>query len=89
MTYSLDGISALSNAQEAGCGCLRASVNSKSHTGANLLPGRAIRAGNVLSEVPDKDGEIPRSSRVGVGREANILTASKLDRAETEAKRRP
>jgi hypothetical protein len=76
MTCSLDGISTLSKAQEAGCGCgyLRASVNSKSYAGASLLPGRVIRAGNVLSEVPDKDGEIPRSSRVGVGREANILT---------------
>lgn len=29
------------------------------HAGASLFPGRAIRAGYVLSEVPDKDGEIP------------------------------
>jgi len=55
-------------------GVLPASLNAKSHAGASLVPGRAIRAGYVLSEVPDKDGEIPWSPRVGVGREANINT---------------
>jgi len=73
MTYSLNAITTLSKAQQAVFVCLGASVNAKSHAGASLFLGRVVRAGYLLSEVPDKDGEIPWSSRVGVGREGNIL----------------
>ena len=43
MTYSLDGLSALSKAQLAGCGSLRASADSQSHAGSTVAAGRAKR----------------------------------------------